>query len=326
MSNLSNIAILTSGGDAPGINACIRAITKACLFHRLKVTGIHRGYEGLMEGDFFDMDSATVDHIIQHGGTILHSSRSSGFKTPEGRQNAYDQLKKAGIDAVILIGGDGSIAGSAAFTASYDIPWIGIPKTIDNDISGTDFSIGFDTAANTALDAIDKIRDTAESHNRICFVEVMGRDAGFIAYAAGTGAGAEAIYIPETKTDLPHLYFLLQKIENIKNRSFIVVVAEGDEAGGANAVAKQVRAHFPERDVAICILGYIQRGGSPTCADRLLATKLGVAAVTALLEGKKNCMVGEVNGKITLTPLAKVRRRQLKVTPQMAELITILSS
>jgi 6-phosphofructokinase 1 len=326
MPDISRIAVLTSGGDAPGINACIRAVTKAAIFHGLQVIGIQRGYEGLIAGDFSDMDAASVDQIVQSGGTILRSSRSERFKTPEGRKAACLQLKKARIDAVIMIGGDGSIAGSAAFTASCDIPWIGIPKTIDNDVSGTDFTIGFDTAANTALQAIDKIRDTAESHNRIHFVEVMGRDAGFIAWHAGIGTGAEAIYIPETSSDLPYLYSVLEKAGRGNKRSFIVVVAEGDEAGGAYTVSEKVKERFPEYDMAVSVLGYTQRGGSPTCSDRLLATKLGVAAVNALIKGKKNAMVGEIKGSITFTPLEMVTRRQLEVTPLMTELIVMLSA
>lgn len=326
MNKLSRIAVLTSGGDAPGLNACIRAVTKAALYHRLRVTGIHRGFEGLIEGDFFEMNTETVDDIIQTGGTILRSSRSERFKTPEGREAAYRQLKKAGIDAVILIGGDGSLAGAKLFTTSWDIPWIGIPKTIDNDISDTDFSIGFDTATNTALEAMDKIRDTAESHNRIYFVEVMGRHAGFIAWHAGIGTAAEVIYLPETKTDLPQLYNALEKVSESNKRSFIVVVAEGDEAGGAYTISAKVKVRFPQYDTGVCVLGHIQRGGSPSCSDRMLATRLGIAAVDALLKGEKNCMVGEIKGDIAVTPLEKITRRQLEITPLMAEMIAILST
>lgn len=326
MNVINSIAVLTSGGDSPGINACIRAVTKAALYHGLQVIGIRRGFEGMIRGDFFKMDAETVEHIHQRGGTILQSSRSERFKTPEGRELAYRQLKKAGIDAVILIGGDGSMAGSVAFTASYAIPWIGIPKTIDNDISGTDFTIGFDTAVNTALAAIDKIRDTAESHNRIHLVEVMGRAAGFIAWYVGIGAGAEAIYIPETASDLPHLYQTLRKIGQRNKRAFIVVVAEGDEVGGASAIAKNLKEHFPQHDTAVSVLGYIQRGGSPTCADRLLAARLGVASINALVKGERNCMVGEIKGSIALTPLEKVARRQLELTPLMNELTSILAT
>ncbi len=326
MTTINNIAILTSGGDAPGLNACIRAVVRASVFHNIKVTGVHRGYEGLIDGDFFEMDATTVSNIIQRGGTILKSSRSELFKTIEGRELAYRQLQKAGIDAVVLIGGDGSFAGSKAFTSTYNIPWIGIPKTIDNDISGTDFAIGFDTATNTAMEAIDKIRDTAESHNRIFFVEVMGRDAGFIAYRTGLSTGAEAICIPETKTDLAHLLTVLENGWGRKKSSLIVVVAEGNETGGAFNISNRVKEQFPQYDMAVCILGHIQRGGSPSCSDRVLASKLGVAAVHALLKGEKNIMVGEMKGEITHTPLETVAKRHLQIDPASIELINILST
>lgn len=325
MSSISKIAILTSGGDAPGLNACIRAVVRAAIFHGLKIIGIHRGYDGIIEGDFFEMDAASVSNIIQRGGTILKSSRSERFKTPEGRETAFQQLKKAGVEAVIVIGGDGSLVGAKYFTATYPIPWIGIPKTIDNDISGTDYAIGFDTASNTAMNAIDNIRDTAESHNRIYFVEVMGRNSGSIAYKTGISVGAEAIYIPETNTDLQHLFKIFESGWSRKKSSLIVVVAEGDEAGGAFAISKKVKEKFPQYDTAVCILGHVQRGGSPTCADRVLASRLGVATIDALLSGQKNIMVGEVKEEILYTPLENVLKRQLKITPAMTELIDILS-
>ncbi|HKR07439.1 MAG TPA: 6-phosphofructokinase [Bacteroidia bacterium] len=326
MTTIKKIAILTSGGDAPGLNACIRAVVRAAVFHDIKVMGIHRGYEGMMDGDLFIMNASTVSNIIQRGGTILKSSRSERFKTQEGRALAYHQLRKENIDGVILIGGDGSFAGSRAFISTYNIPFIGIPKTIDNDINGTDYSIGFDTATNTAMEAIDKIRDTAESHNRIFFVEVMGRDAGFIAYQTGISSGAEAIYIPETKTDLQHLFSMLETGWNRKKNSLIVVVAEGDEVGGAFKISRQVKNKFPQYDMKICILGHVQRGGSPSCADRVLASKLGVAAVDALLSGKINVMVGEIKNEIVYTPLEKVVKKHLQIAPSMFELINVLSS
>lgn len=325
MSSISKIAILTSGGDAPGLNACIRSLVRTAIFHGIKTIGIHRGYDGMIEGDFFEMDAGTVSNIIQKGGTILKSSRSERFKTPEGRETAFQQLKKAGIEAVLIIGGDGSLVGAKYFAATYPIPYIGIPKTIDNDISGTDYAIGFDTATNTAMQAIDNIRDTAESHNRIYFVEVMGRNSGSIAYKTGISVGAEAIYIPETNTDLEHLFDVFERGWSRKKSSLIVVVAEGDEAGGAFAISKKVKEKFPQFDMAVCVLGHVQRGGSPTCNDRVLATKLGVAAIDALLSGQKNIMVGEVKGEILYTPLENVVKRQLKITPAMTELIDILS-
>jgi 6-phosphofructokinase 1 len=326
MSIINKIAILTSGGDAPGLNACIRAVVRAAVFHKIKVIGIHQGYEGMIDGDFFEMDATTVSNIIQRGGTILKSSRSERFKTTEGRELAYQQLKKEGIEAVILIGGDGSLAGSKVFTSVYDIPWIGIPKTIDNDIIGTDFTIGYDTATNTAMEAIDKIRDTAESHNRVYFVEVMGRNSGFIAYKTGISVGAEAIYIPETKTDLKHLFAIFENGWKRKKSSLIVVVAEGNEAGGAFKISEKVKEKFPQYDMAVCVLGHIQRGGSPTCSDRVLASKLGVAAINALLEGERNIMIGEIKGVIIYTPLEQIIKKHLEITPAMTELINILST
>ncbi|PQJ12335.1 6-phosphofructokinase [Flavipsychrobacter stenotrophus] len=323
---INKIALLTSGGDAPGLNACIRAVVRASIFHNIKVVGIRRGYEGLIDGDFFEMDSATVSNIIQRGGTIQKSSRSPRFKTSDGRESAYQQLKKEGIDAVVLIGGDGSFAGSKAFTSTYNIPWIGIPKTIDNDLTGTDSAIGFDTATNTAMEAIDKIRDTAESHNRIFFVEVMGRDAGFIAYETGINVGAEAICIPETENDVQHLFTVLEKGWGRKKSSLIVVVGEGNEAGGAFKISNDVKEKFPQYDVTVCILGYIQRGGSPSCSDRVLASKLGVAAIHALLNGEKNIMVGEIKGDIVYTPLEIVTKRYLEIDLARIELINILST
>ncbi len=322
----SRIALLTSGGDAPGLNACIRAVVRAANYHAITVIGIHDGYDGMIDGDFQELSSASVSGIIQRGGTVLKSSRSDRFTTVEGRQAAYDQLRRHEIEGVVLIGGDGSFAGARAFTAEHDIPFVAIPKTIDNDINGTDFTIGYDTAINTAMEAIDKIRDTAESHNKIFFVEVMGRDAGFIAYRTGLGVGAEAIYIPETKTDLQHLYSVLDKGWARKKSSIIVVVAEGDEEGGAVNISKKVDARYPQFAVRVCILGHLQRGGSPSCSDRVLASKLGVAAVNALLEGQTKIMVGEVNHAISYTPLEDARKRSLHITPSMMELMNILSS
>lgn len=325
MTRIAKIAILTSGGDAPGINACIRAVTKAALFHGLSVTGIRCGYDGLIDGDFIPLNADLLEESMRRGGTLLQSSRSDRFKTPEGRAEAHRRLQKAGIDAVILIGGDGSMAGAAAFTAAFGIPWIGIPKTIDNDISGTDVSIGFDTALNTAMEAIDRIHDTAGSHHRIHFVEVMGRSAGFIAWNAGIATGAETICIPETASFPDSLSALLEKAQKTR-RAVIVIVAEGDETGGAHVLSQQVKAQFPDCDIAVSVLGYIQRGGSPGCADRILATRLGVAAVNALLKGIRNSMVGERKGIVVWTPLEKVVRRQLTVTPEVTEWNTIFSA
>lgn len=326
MATISKIALLTSGGDSPGLNACIRAVVRACVFHHIKVIGIHRGFEGMIDGDYFEMGPDTVSNIIQRGGTILKSSRSERFKTPDGREQAYQNLLKENIEAVILIGGDGSFVGSREFTSTYDIPWIGIPKTIDNDLSGTDLCIGFDTATNTVIEAIDKIRDTAESHSRLFFVEVMGRDAGFIAYHTGIGSGAEAICIPETKNDLENLLSVLEKGWSREKSSLIVVIAEGNEIGGAIDVSEKVKEKFPEYDMKICILGHVQRGGSPSCTDRMLASKLGVAAVNALLKGEQNIMVGEIKNEIVYTSIKDVKKRKLQITDSMLELMSILSS
>ena len=325
MAIINKIALLTSGGDAPGLNACIRAVVRSCVYHRIKIIGIHRGYEGMIDGDFFEMNADTVSNIIQRGGTILKSSRSERFKTPEGRELAYQNLLKEKIEAVILIGGDGSFAGSRKFVSTYDIPWIGIPKTIDNDLSGTDWSIGFDTATNTVIEAIDKIRDTAESNNRLFLVEVMGRDAGYIAYQTGIGSGAEAICIPETKGDFENLLLILEKGWSRKKSSLIVVVAEGNEIGGAVKVSEKIKERFPEYDMRICILGHVQRGGSPSSSDRMLASKLGVAAVDALLQGKRNVMVGEIKNELVFTPLGEVRKRTMEMNDSMIQLMNILS-
>lgn len=322
MNRISTIAILSSGGDAPGINACIRAIVKTAWYHGWSVIGIRRGFEGLIEGDFIQPDAILLDDSIRRGGTLLQSSRSDRFKTREGRAAAYWQLKNAGINAVIMIGGDGSMAGAAAFTASFSIPWIGVPKTIDNDITGTDNSIGFDTALNTAMEAIDRIRDTAGSHRRIHFVEVMGRSAGFIAWNVGIATGAATIFIPETVSYPDHLSNLPAIAEK---GPVIVIVAEGDEAGGAHILAQKVKERHPGYDMAVSVLGYIQRGGSPCCSDRILATRLGIAAVNALHKGIINNMVGQIKDVITYTPLENITRRQLTLTAETAEWNNILS-
>lgn len=320
------IALITSGGDVPGLNACIRAVVRSAHYHGINVIGVRHGYQGLIEGDFVEMLPESVSNIIQRGGTILKTSRSKRFETEEGQAAAYARLSRAGIDAVIVIGGDGSIAGASMFSSRYTIPWIAIPKTIDNDIVGTDYAIGFDTAINTAMEAIDKIRDTAESHDRLYFVEVMGRGAGYIATYTGVSVGAEAILIPETKRDEAYLFRILERGWQRQKSSMIVVVAEGDEWGGAYKVSENVKARFPGYDVRVCILGHIQRGGSPTCSDRLLASKLGVAAVEALTTGRKNEMVGIVDKHIVLTPLEKAITKKLEADPYLFRLMETLSA
>ncbi|MEM6804842.1 MAG: 6-phosphofructokinase, partial [Bacteroidota bacterium] len=273
---MKSIGVYTSGGDAPGMNACVRAVVRTCIYHGIEVWGIRRGYEGMIESDFVKMDASSVSNIIQRGGTILKSSRSDRFRTVEGRKKAFKNLKKAGIEGMVAIGGDGTFAGARAFSSEHPIPIVGAPGTIDNDLYGTDFTIGYDTALNTAMEGIDKIRDTADSHSRIFFVEVMGRDAGFIALNSGIAAAAEAVLIPEEETIIEDI---IKKLEQGRQKdSNIIVVAEGDDAGGAFEVAKKVEEKY-DYQTRVVVLGHIQRGGSPTCADRVLASRMGMAAV-----------------------------------------------
>ncbi len=324
-SKIKKVAVMTSGGDAPGLNACIRAIVKTASYNNLIVLGVNRGFDGLIEGDFIPLREAEVNNIIQIGGTILKSSRSVKFKTKQGRKEANKKIVSENIDAIFLIGGDGSFQGAKVFIQEFDIPFIGIPKTIDNDIYGTDACIGYDTALNTAMQAIDKIRDTARSHGRIFVVEVMGRDSGYISYGTGIATGAETILIPETREDNDNLKRLLKKALNENISSLIIIVAEGDESGGALKVADTVRKHLPSSDVEICILGHIQRGGSPTAADRILASRFGYAAVKYLLEGGSNVMVGLQKNQIHFVRLNKIVRQHLHVNKELLKMITVLT-
>ncbi|MBK6609501.1 MAG: 6-phosphofructokinase [Sphingobacteriales bacterium] len=301
---IRKIGILTSGGDSPGMNACIRAVVRAACYHNIQITGIKRGYQGMIEGDFEEMNSRSVSNIIHRGGTILKSARCLAFKEAEGRKKAYKKIKKAQIDALVLIGGDGTFKGAHAFSSEYDLPVIGIPGTIDNDMYGTDYTIGYDTAMNTVVEAIDKIRDTADSHDRLFFIEVMGRDAGFIALPCGIATGAEAVLIPESITNLKNLVKTLKYGWKHKKTSSIVIVSEGDEAGGAFDIVKKVKPRLGNRyDIRVTILGHIQRGGNPSCFDRVLASRMGVAAVEGLLEGQNKMMVGIQNNQIVYVPL-----------------------
>lgn len=325
MPELKKIAVMTSGGDSPGMNACVRAVVRNAIYRGVEVTGIYRGYEGMIDGDFVEMESHTVSNIIQRGGTILKSARSERFRTKEGRQKAYEQLKFAGIEAFVAIGGDGTFRGATVFEKEFGIQCIGVPGTIDNDLFGTDFTLGFDTAINTAIDAIDKIRDTADSHNRLFFVEVMGRDAGFIALSCAIAGGAEAVVIPETETNIDNLISILEKGWYHKKSSAIVLVAEGDEAGGAYDIAKQVKEKFGEYDTRVAILGHIQRGGNPSVSDRILGSRLGVGAVDALLAGRRNEMIGTTNGKISFTPFAKATKHHQEINKNLLKLVEILS-
>jgi len=324
MAEIKKIGVFTSGGDAPGMNAAIRAVVRTALYHNLEVTGIRRGYEGMIVGDFMEMDRKSVANIIQRGGTMLKTARSDQFRTPEGRKVAYDKLKAEGIDALVAIGGDGTFTGARVFGAEYDMPIVGMPGTIDNDLQGTDFTIGYDTAINTVIDAVDKIRDTAESHDRLFIVEVMGRDSGLIALRTGIAAGAEAIIIPETKTDIEALCARLEHGRRDKS-SKIVMVAESGEAGSAFEVGRQIKERFPHYDTRISILGHIQRGGRPSCMDRVLASRMGVAAVEALLNGHRDEMIGIIHNEIAYTPFDHAIKHHQEINPNFLKIVEILS-
>lgn len=326
MANIRNIGVMTSGGDSPGMNAAIRAVVRTGLFHGLGVYGIRRGYQGMIEGDIYKMATTDVSNIIQRGGTILKTARSKEFMTDDGMDKAFAQLKKHEIDGLVLIGGDGTFRGAAKFFERHSLPAIGLPGTIDKDLSGTDFTIGFDTAVNTAVDAIDKIRDTAEAHDRLFVVELMGRDAGYIALNSGIACGAEDILIPETKTDIDEVLARVDADERRRKAVHIIVVAEGDDFGGAKEVHEAIAKRFPTLDVRSCVLGHIQRGGAPTYADRVLASRLGHAAVDALLKGNTQVMAGIVNGEIIYTPLTKVVKEFAPISSDLLDMIRVLSA
>lgn len=300
---ISKIAVLTSGGDAPGMNATLRAVVRTAIYHKIEVYGVVRGYSGLIEDDIFLMDSKSVANIIQRGGTVLKSARSEEFKTPEGRKKAYKNLQKKGIDSLIVIGGDGSFTGALKFSEEHGISVIGLPGTIDKDCYGTDLTIGFDTAVNTAIECIDKIRDTADAHDRLFIVEVMGRKAGYIALYSGIGTGAETILIPETNTEIEDVIKGMKSRARRKKLVNLIVVAEGDEFGGAVKVAEVIKEALPNLDTKVTILGHVQRGGSPTGIDRMLSSRMGYHAVLALLDGKSQVMIGIQNDKIAYVPL-----------------------
>ena len=322
---IKKIGVFTSGGDSPGMNAAIRSVVRTCAYMKIECIGIYRGYEGMIEGDFKPMDARSVNNIINKGGTILKSARSLEFRTPEGRAKAYANLKKEGIDAFVVIGGDGSFTGAMIFNQEYNFPVIGIPGTIDNDIYGTTYTVGFDTALNTVVEVIDKIRDTASSHNRLFFVEVMGRDVGHIALNAGVGAGAEEILIPEENLGLDRLLESLKRSKQSGKSSSIVVVAEGDKTGkNVFELKEYVEEHIPIYDVRVSVLGHMQRGGSPSCFDRVLASRMGVKAVEALLEGKSSLMVGIQDNKLTLTPLIKAIKGHTKIDKELIRVSDIM--
>jgi 6-phosphofructokinase 1 len=324
MAQIKNIGLFTSGGDSPGMNAAIRAVVRTAIYYNIDVTGIRRGYEGMIKGDMFPMDRKSVSNIIQRGGTILKTARSEQFKTPEGRKLAYEQLKKNNVDALVAIGGDGTFRGAKIFGHEYDIPVVGLPGTIDNDLCGTDFTIGYDTAINTVIDAVDKIRDTAESHDRLFIVEVMGRDSGLIALRTGIAAGAEAILIPESKTGLNAVFERLESGRKDKS-SKIIMLAESGDAGDAFEIGKQIKERFPNYDTRISVLGHIQRGGRPTCMDRVLASRVGVAAVEALRDGHRNEMIGLIHKDIAYTPFEHATKHNADINPNFLKIVEILS-
>ncbi|HRO68848.1 MAG TPA: 6-phosphofructokinase [Chitinophagaceae bacterium] len=324
---VSKIGVLTSGGDSPGMNAAIRAVVRTGIHHGLEVYGIMRGYQGMLEDDIYKMESRSVANIIQRGGTILKTARCKDFMEHEGRKKAYSNLAKRGIDGLVIIGGDGSFRGAQIFSNEFDIPCVGLPGTIDKDMAGTDVTIGFDTAVNTAIEAIDKIRDTMDAHDRLFIVEVMGRDAGYIALHSGIATGAENILIPETEADIESMISSLTEKEKRKKLVNLIVVAEGyDGVGGASGLAEIIRQRLPAADVRICVLGHIQRGGSPTCEDRLVASHMGYYAVESLMVGRKNVMVGVINNKIHYTPLDKAVKERQKIGQEWMKIVKILAS
>ncbi|MCK0109827.1 6-phosphofructokinase [Flavobacteriaceae bacterium S0825] len=324
---IKKIGVMTSGGDAPGMNAAIRAVVRACAYHSIECIGIYRGYDGVIEGDYKSMDARSVKGIINKGGTVLKSARSDDFRTKEGRKTAYDSLIKSGVDALVTIGGDGTFTGALIFNEEYNFPVIGIPGTIDNDIFGTTHTLGYDTALNTVVEAIDKIRDTASSHNRLFFVEVMGRDAGHIALNTGVGAGAEEILIPEEDLGLDRLLESLNRSKQSGKTSSIVVVAEGDKIGkNVFELKDYVDEHMSHYDVRVSVLGHIQRGGSPSCFDRVLASRMGVKAVESLLEGKTNFMVGLLNNQMELTPLEQAIKGKSTINLELLRVSDIMTT
>lgn len=323
---INNIAVLSSGGDAPGMNAAIRAVVRACSYYNLECTGVYRGYQGLIEGDFEKLDARSVRNIINKGGTFLKSTRSMEFKTKEGRTKAYENLKKNNVDALIVIGGDGTFTGGLYFSQEFDIPVVGIPATIDNDISGTDFTLGYDTALNTVVEAIDKIRDTASSHNRLFLIEVMGRDAGDIALNSGIGAGAEEILLPEEDEGIQRMMDSLEKSKKAGKTSSIIVVAEGEKSGkNIFQLAEFISQSHEEYDIRVSVLGHIQRGGSPSCFDRVLASKLGVGAVEALTDGKSSVMIGVHHQKVVHVPLETAIKEGRELDKELRRVANITS-
>lgn len=325
MAQIKCIGILTSGGDAPGMNAAIRAVTRAAIYHGMAVKGIYRGYKGLITGEIQEFRTQDVSNIIQRGGTILKTARCAEFRTPEGRATAYRTLREHGIDALVVIGGDGSLSGARTLAEEYDYPIVGLPGTIDNDLSGTDLTIGYDTALNTIVEAVDKIRDTASSHERLFFIEVMGREAGFLALNGAIAAGAEAAIIPEFALERDQLAETIANGFRKTKNSSIVLVSESEATGGAMGIAERVRTEYPQFDVRVVILGHVQRGGTPSAQDRILASRMGVAAIDALLEGQRNVMIGVDNDEIVYVPFSKAIKKSKSIAEKLVDDLRLLS-
>ena len=324
---LKTIGILTSGGDAPGMNAAIRAVTRTARFHDMNVIGVMRGYQGLIDKEFIKFTSSSVSNTIQRGGTILKTARSKEFMTAEGRKKAYENMVEAGMDALVVIGGNGSLTGAQLFAREYDLPIIGLPGTIDNDLYGTDSTIGYDSALNTIVECVDKIRDTANSHDRIFFIEVMGRDAGFLAQNSAIASGAEAAIIPESATDVDQLAEFIERGKRKSKNSAIVLVSEAQKngVGGAMYYAERIKKEYPQFDARVTILGHLQRGGKPTAYDRILASRMGYAAIDALLEGQRNVMIGLKNDEIVYVPISKAVKMNKPINQELISVLNVLS-
>ncbi len=325
MTNIKCIGILTSGGDAPGMNAAIRAVTRSAIYNKMRVKAIYRGYKGLITGEIEEFQTQNVSNIIKQGGTILKTARCMEFMTPEGRQVAYETLQKEEIDAIVAIGGDGTLTGARIFASEFNFPIVGIPGTIDNDLSGTDTTVGYDTALNTIMDAVDKIRDTASSHERLFFIEVMGRDAGFLALNGAIASGAEAAIIPEIAMGHDVLEELIGNGFRKSKNSSIVLVAESPHTGGAMHLAERMKNEYPQYDVRVSILGHLQRGGSPTANDRILASRMGAAAIDALMDGQRNVMIGIKDDKLDIIPFSKAIKKDKPINKELLDTLRILS-
>ena len=325
MASIKCIGILTSGGDAPGMNAAIRAVTRSAIYNEMQVKGIFRGYKGLITGEIVEFKTQNVSNIIQRGGTILKTARCMEFKTPEGRKQAYDNLVREGIDALVTIGGDGTLSGARIFAQEFNVPVVGLPGTIDNDLFGTDVTIGYDTALNTIMECVDKIRDTASSHERLFFIEVMGRDAGFLALNGALASGAEAAIIPEISMEKDQLSEMIEQGLRKSKNSSIVLVAESEVTGGAIGVAERVKKEYPHFDVRVTILGHLQRGGSPSAQDRIMATRMGAAAIDALMEDQRNVMIGIQNEQIVYVPFSKAIRNEKPINRDLLNVLRITS-